>query len=39
MYYVMIFALCVAAYCFISDEIKYRKRLKKHKRGEVLKFR
>ena len=38
MYYLMLLALCVAAYCFITDEIKYRKRLKKHNNGEVLKF-
>ena len=38
MYYLMIFALCVAAYCFIADEIKRRKRLKKHNNGDVVDF-
>ena len=38
MVYLMLFALSVSAYCFISDEIKFRKREKRHRRGDVLEF-
>lgn len=38
MIYLVALSLSISAYCLITSELKYRKRLKKHKRGDVIDF-